>query len=463
MTRISVLTAALLLGLSGAASAQQHEPSHPDANGRASVDAARGEIRRDGQQGVDPKFRPGWERYCADKPDSGSCEVVLERLGRKPVIGVVLAPDPQGGVRITGVTPDGPAAKAGIRSGDRLLRIDGKAIAGATPEARIETARELLRAGKPDTPVKLVYARGDRETEISVTPVVDSRVMVFAGDGQMLRPGRRVIVRRHGEDTTADAADGARDVEVIMIGADGEHDGHVIAGPGGGDHGVHVITGPGDGQRKVIRIECKPGEQDCEKRVQVELDRAGTALPGGAIDLDIDVAGDVDRALQHLQVMRFDCKPGEACNGPMRLAEAFRWNGLNLASVDAQLGRYFGTDKGVLVLSAGPVLGELQAGDVIQRVDGKPVETPRAVMDALRDKPADSTVPVDYLRDRKPGTVRIKVPKPSGLPLHGTAGGEPGAPKIVTRRSVVMVEADGKVQHWEDNGDGDGGPAQIED
>ena len=62
---------------------------------------------------------------------------------------------------------------------------------------------------------------------------------------------------------------------------------------------------------------------------------------------------------------RGDCK-GKNCKLPM-LAEAFRWNGLNLASVDAQLGRYFGTDRGVLVLSAGADLAGLQAGDVIQQ------------------------------------------------------------------------------------------------
>ncbi|MGO4779667.1 hypothetical protein AB4084_29760, partial [Lysobacter sp. 2RAB21] len=50
--------------------------------------------------------------------------------------------------------------------------------------------------------------------------------------------------------------------------------------------------------------------------------------------------------------------PDEDCNGkpcPMPLiSEALRWNGLNLASLDTKLGRYFGTDRGVLVLSAGP-------------------------------------------------------------------------------------------------------------
>ena len=104
-----------------------------------------------------------------------------------------------------------------------------------------------------------------------------------------------------------------------------------------------------------------------------------------------------------------ECK-GENCRLPM-LAEAFRWNGLNLASVDAKLGRYFGTDRGVLVLSSGPDLAGLQPGDVIRKVDGKTVDTPREAMAALRAKPADSLVAIDYLRDRKPGSAKVKVPK----------------------------------------------------
>jgi hypothetical protein len=161
------------------------------------------------------------------------------------------------------------------------------------------------------------------------------------------------------------------------------------------------------------------------------------------------------------------------------LAEAFRWNGLNLASVDAQLGRYFGTDKGVLVLSTGPSLGQLQAGDVIQRVDGKAVATPRAVMDALRDKPEDSTVAVDYLRDRTSGATRIKVPKamafpalpsmppmapmppmspmapmPPHPPKAGAGQQATGGATTVTQRRIVIVDKDGRTQTWEDDGSG---------
>ena len=40
---------------------------------------------------------------------------------RRPMLGVLLAPDPQVGVRITGVTPVCGAARAGLRAGDLLV------------------------------------------------------------------------------------------------------------------------------------------------------------------------------------------------------------------------------------------------------------------------------------------------------------------------------------------------------
>jgi membrane-associated protease RseP (regulator of RpoE activity) len=93
------------------------------------------------------------------------------------------------------------------------------------------------------------------------------------------------------------------------------------------------------------------------------------------------------------------------------LTEAFRWSGLNLATVDKDLGRYFGTDRGVLVLSTSTELAGLKAGDVIQSIDGKAVNSPREAMAALRNKPVDSQASVTYLRDRKTGTAQVKVPK----------------------------------------------------
>src|SRR3546814_208507 len=132
----------------------------------------------------------------------------------------------------------------------------------------------------------------------------------------------------------------------------------------------------------------------------------------------------------HHEVIRIG--PGVACKGKdcdmPTLMSAFRWNGLNLATVDKQLGRYFGTDHGVLVLSNGDLAG-LQAGDVIQRIDGKAVASPREAMAAMGDKPGGTKVTVDYLRDRKAGKAQVTVPKLAPLPLPPAPPAPPKPPK----------------------------------
>jgi membrane-associated protease RseP (regulator of RpoE activity) len=278
---------------------------------------------------------------------------IERRVVRKPVVGVLLAPDPQSGVRIAGVTPDSAAAKAGLRSGDRIVSIDGKQVLGSNGELRVDNARKLL--GKLDTkiPVRLGYLRDGRNGVASVTPQI------------------------------------------------GEH---VIALPGMGR----------DMQFAIPRIR-----KHVDGSIQIDGDSIEGRLPG--------VAPKIRRELIRIGPDG-DCK-GEHCKLPM-LAEAFRWNGLNLASVDPQLGRYFGTDRGVLVLSTGPELVGLQAGDVIHKVDGKAVDTPREAMAALRAKPADTLVAIDYLRDRKPGSAKVKVPEalPLRVPMPPRPPKPPAAP-----------------------------------
>lgn len=116
---------------------------------------------------------------------------------------------------------------------------------------------------------------------------------------------------------------------------------------------------------------------------------------------------------------------GAGCEAPA-LMEAFRWNGLNLATVGTELGRYFGTTEGVLVISAGRTLDALRPGDVIRKVGGTTVATPREAMDALRRLPAGRAVTLDVLRDRKPVSARITVP--AALPALPMAPPAPPAP-----------------------------------
>src|SRR5690606_22445371 len=130
-----------------------------------------------------------------------------------------------------------------------------------------------------------------------------------------------------------------------------------------------------------------------EGNVRMQRDNAG-ALHVTADNVAFAPAPGVPPKV-HREIIRIG--PGVACKGKdcdmPALMSAFRWNGLNLATVDKQLGSYFGTDHGVLVLSSGELDG-LQAGDVIRRIDGKAVASPREAMAAMGNKPGGATVSI---------------------------------------------------------------------
>ena len=343
-----------------------------DAARQKELDAARADLQRAAKRVAE---------LSKDAGRVGSPVEIDHLIVRRPRLGILLSGDDAAGVRITGVTPDSGAAKAGLKAGDRLLRVDGETVNGGTGDARVAHARKLLADLQAETPVRVTYQRDGKTYDASVTPTQVSPRVAFAGQG----PG--TFVFRTGES------------------------------------GMPWID--------------------------------GAPMPRGEIATVI--APEVQRELRQLGRLG-DCK-GEDCRLPA-LAEAFRWSNLNLATVDASLGRYFGTENGVLVLSVGEELAGLQAGDVIRKVDGRPVTTPRDVTQALRDKPEDAKVAVEYLRDRQTRTSTVTVPKAAAFRFPSTsrvvvkprateAAGK--APTVVERRRVMIVDQDGKVQTFEDD------------
>ncbi len=81
-------------------------------------------------------------------------ERILERTARNAIM-------------VTGVTSDGPAAKAGIEAGDILLDFAGEAIEGIDQLHRLLTAER----GETDVPVKLI--RRGKVLDLSVRPEAD--------------------------------------------------------------------------------------------------------------------------------------------------------------------------------------------------------------------------------------------------------------------------------------------------
>lgn len=343
-----------------------------DAARQKELDAARTELQRAARRVAE--LSRGTEALRAPIQ-------IDQAMAGRPRLGVLLSGDDADGVRITGVTPDSGAARAGLKAGDRLLRVGSDAITGDGAHARLAHARTLLADLKADTPVRIAYQRDGRTHEARVTPTQVSPRFTFSGPG----PGRAFFL--------------------------------------GGEDGMPWIEG-----------------------VPVPMDQ-----------LENVISPQVQRELRRLGQLG-DCK-GEDCRLPA-LAEAFRWSNLNLATVEASLGRYFGTDAGVLVLSVGEELEGLQPGDVIRKVDGKPVTTPREVTQALRGRPEDAKVAVEYLRDRQMRTTTVTIPRAAAFRFPSTsrvvvkprvADAAGKAPTVVERRRVMIVDQDGKVQTLEDN------------
>jgi S1-C subfamily serine protease len=83
---------------------------------------------------------------------------------------------------------------------------------------------------------------------------------------------------------------------------------------------------------------------------------------------------------------------------------------LELAPLNSDLGRYFGTEEGVLVISApkDSALG-LRGGDVVLAVDGRTPSSPSHLLRILRSYESGETFKLDIMRNRKRETVSSRI------------------------------------------------------
>jgi membrane-associated protease RseP (regulator of RpoE activity) len=325
---------ALLSGLLLAAHAfAQPAPRPWTDGGDAANAAAREELRRAQEDLRDLAARVG-ELTRQLGGDELSRALHDSRAGRA-VIGVVIAADERRGVRLAAVTPEGPGARAGLLSGDRLLAIDGVAIAAGPPERRLERARELI--GRP-------------------------------AEGQLLQ----LLVERDGR--------------------------------------------------------------------EFEVEVAAERIPGFGAGIGLDELAERLRAIPQIQEFPFEIgsiiTPFAGC-GPDRddclqpgIADVLRWRGLRMARIEPELGRYFGTERGVLVLAVDrEQLAPLLPGDVLLDVGGVAVDDPAAVMRALRDVAPGERVPLRLRRDGRELQVEIAAPHMSRLPSPPAPPAPPRPPQ----------------------------------
>src|SRR6185295_9102216 len=112
--------------------------------------------------------------------------------GQSGYLGVSVAPDPQGRLRILDVASDTPAEKAGLRAGDLLTEFGDE-----------EQFRDRIHAAAPGDELKLAVARGKDSSEVTVTlgalsrpmKVAERRVVMGVQMGDALESGGAPITR----------------------------------------------------------------------------------------------------------------------------------------------------------------------------------------------------------------------------------------------------------------------------
>lgn len=263
----------------------------------------------------------------------------LRYLGspNRAMVGIVMAESKEG-MRIVGLTPDGPAARAGLKTGDIITAINGQPLPADDPDHARLQLRELNDGQK----VSLGYRRDGKAATATLTASrreATNSIRLLADDtatAEGLRSEAQEIARQAG----ADAAQARRDA------ARASRDQHVAE------------RAAANATRDTYRS-------------QIQQQRSLAAAP---------------------------------------------WLRFQLTAMNPELGRYFGTDRGVLVLSTeGGALEGVKAGDVIQQIAGQPVAQPEQALRQLRDLPTDGKVSLQLMRDRKPLTLSVPVPNFASL------------------------------------------------
>lgn len=281
--------------------------------------------------------------------------------GNRAVIGVILGDNTTEGVQVLGISPDGPAERAGLEQGDVIVSMMGEplVVAGGDGDGRVVIG-EVMEAVEPGDELALVVDRDGERVEYVIT-------------AEERTPFSWHTVTRLGAPNPP-SAPGAPSAPTPPV-------------------EIHTFAFP----------DIDPGQLSEE----LEELRGELAERRIIIEREFEEAGDVYYEFETLSEVGDAAIAGTSIWFGMPLTR-----GLELAEMDSSLGAYFATEDGVLVLRARDdnVL-QLQSGDVILSVDGDRVDNPADVMRALRRADAGETIELEIMRRQAAETLTIDIPE----------------------------------------------------
>jgi S1-C subfamily serine protease len=86
-----------------------------------------------------------------------------------------------------------------------------------------------------------------------------------------------------------------------------------------------------------------------------------------------------------------------------------RWQGLELVGMNPELGEYFGTDHGLLVVRSRETKLKLKPGDVILKIGEERAESPMQAVRVLHSFDPAKTITLEILRHKRPQKVKLQL------------------------------------------------------
>ncbi len=298
--------------------------------------------------------------------DRHSANWVIRTSGT-PVIGVILGKADARGVEVLGVSPDGPAERAGLKKGDVIVAVGGRVLSSVEG---VDDASDGLRIAmhdiEADEPLIISVERENKALDLSVVP-------------EVREPLSWQSVTRF---PTAPRAPRA-------------------------PLPANAPSAPG----KVISIEriVVPEIDTAAITAQIEQMRAEIEKRRALGEQALIEPGDGEWKIELHELSEL---------GNFALQDANAWfglpmaQGLQLAEMNPGLGEYFKTDRGVLVLKAmaGNDL-KLESGDVVLQVGDTEVNSPAEFMRALRGFESGDDLTMEIKRNRKDRTLKTSLPE----------------------------------------------------